>query len=469
MTIEDIKKIIVTDETRTLELKKSTGELKDGMHSACAFLNTDGGWLFFGIAPSTLNVIGQQVTDKTRQEIAQAIKGFEPALDIAVEYIDIPERPGNVVVAMHLEGWTLGKMPFSYHGCPYVRVESTTQIMPREMFVERVRASLPHEYDWENQFALGITIDDLDSSRIEGAVKLGVDSGRITAAALTDSAETVLKKWKLLKDGRPTNAAAALFLKGSGPYTQFGIRMACFLGTDKNEFIDNKRAEGNFFDLLDAGLSFLLKHLSISGKIVGLRRIDQVEIPLEALREGLTNCLCHRAMELYRSTPSIAIFSDRIEISNPGKFIEGITVENIKEPHESHPYNPTVANVLFQTTYLESWGRGVGRIMEACKERGLPEPYYYQSNGFVTLVIKRPVQSKIGEEFGEENQYQELTERQRIIIRNILSNGACTSKSLAKSLSMTERTVQREMSFLRNNGYITKEGSDAKGLWKVLK
>ena len=43
------------------------------------------------------------------------------------------------------------------------------------------------------------------------------------------------------------------------------------------------------------------------------------------------------------------------------------------------------------------------------------------------------------------------------------------AKSLAKSLAMTERTVQREMSFLRNNGYINKEGSDAKGLWKVLK
>ena len=45
MTIDDIKSIIQSDETRTLELKKTTGELKDGMHSACAFLNTDGGWL----------------------------------------------------------------------------------------------------------------------------------------------------------------------------------------------------------------------------------------------------------------------------------------------------------------------------------------------------------------------------------------------------------------------------------------
>lgn len=43
MTIDDIKKLIASDESRTLELKKTTGELKDGMHSACAFLNTEGG------------------------------------------------------------------------------------------------------------------------------------------------------------------------------------------------------------------------------------------------------------------------------------------------------------------------------------------------------------------------------------------------------------------------------------------
>ena len=46
MTIDDIKVLIASDESRTLELKKTTGELKDGMHAACAFLNTEGGWLF---------------------------------------------------------------------------------------------------------------------------------------------------------------------------------------------------------------------------------------------------------------------------------------------------------------------------------------------------------------------------------------------------------------------------------------
>ena len=53
MTIEDIQNLIFGDENRVLELKKSTGELKDGMKSACAFLNTDGGWVIFGITPTS--------------------------------------------------------------------------------------------------------------------------------------------------------------------------------------------------------------------------------------------------------------------------------------------------------------------------------------------------------------------------------------------------------------------------------
>ena len=67
MTINDIKRLISKDETRTLELKKSTGELNKGMETACAFLNSDGGWLIFGVSPS-LKIDGQNVTDNTRQD-----------------------------------------------------------------------------------------------------------------------------------------------------------------------------------------------------------------------------------------------------------------------------------------------------------------------------------------------------------------------------------------------------------------
>ena len=104
LTIEDIKALIASDESRNLELKKSTGELKDGMHAACAFLNTEGGWLIFGITPKSLKIIGQQVTDDTQREIAQALAGLQPAVDMRPEYIDVPDRPGHKVIAMHFDG-----------------------------------------------------------------------------------------------------------------------------------------------------------------------------------------------------------------------------------------------------------------------------------------------------------------------------------------------------------------------------
>lgn len=78
MTTDDIKKLVSADESRTLELKKTTGELKDGMHSACAFLNTEGGWLIFGVAPKSLKIIGQEVTDRTQQEVALIIRSRVP-------------------------------------------------------------------------------------------------------------------------------------------------------------------------------------------------------------------------------------------------------------------------------------------------------------------------------------------------------------------------------------------------------
>ena len=70
LTIQDIETILHRDENRVMEAKKSTGEIVAGMQSGCAFLNTEGGWLFFGIHPKTLKILGQDLADQTRQEIA---------------------------------------------------------------------------------------------------------------------------------------------------------------------------------------------------------------------------------------------------------------------------------------------------------------------------------------------------------------------------------------------------------------
>ena len=398
MTISDIIELISGGEHHRLELKKTTGELKDAMHTACAMLNSEGGWLIFGITPISMKVIGQEVTDNTQRELAQALSYVEPAADIHIEYVDVPDYPGNKVIALHFEAFVWGRQPFTYRGCPYYKVESTTKVMPRDMFEERLRANKPHYYAWERQQAEHISISDLHEERIRGTVRLGVEGGRLPASTVTETLEHILEKLQLLNDGVPNNAAAALFTTKLYGYSQFLIRLARFRGTDKLEFIDNQRAEGNFFDLLDAGMQFFFKHLSLSGKIVGMVREEKLEIPVEALREALINALCHRQYEKHNLTIGIVIYDDRIEIENPGILVPPLTPENIKKPHISYPYNPIMADVLFRTTFLESWGSGASRIVAACRKQNVPEPEWTTDDGFVTVTFRRPKQAEINKE-----------------------------------------------------------------------
>ncbi len=66
MTFEKLQRLIADGENANIELKKTTGELKEGMHTACAFLNGAGGWLIFGVTPKSLNILGQEDTDNLR-------------------------------------------------------------------------------------------------------------------------------------------------------------------------------------------------------------------------------------------------------------------------------------------------------------------------------------------------------------------------------------------------------------------
>ena len=50
-----------------------------------------------------------------------------------------------------------------------------------------------------------------------------------------------------------------------------------------------------------------------------------------------------------------------------------------------------MAEVLYRTTFLESWGSGAFRIMEACKAQNAPEPKWSINGGFICVTFVRPV------------------------------------------------------------------------------
>ncbi len=99
------------------------------------------------------------------------------------------------------------------------------------------------------------------------------------------------------------------------------------------------------------------------------------------------------APSLSNNNISLAIYDDRIVIASPGQFPRQITPENIKQPHESFPHNLNVAEALFRMTYLENWGSGAKRIIDACHAQNVEEPTWSDHGGFITVTFKRPIKS----------------------------------------------------------------------------
>ena len=391
LTITDIETIIRRDESRILEVKKTTAEMSAGMQSGCAFLNTEGGWLFFGIHPTTLKILGQDVVDKTKRDIAKEMRKFSPAIDLAAQYIDVPDRPGQQVIAIWFPAPGVYSAPYTYDDRPYYKVENTTSIMPREMFDERIRLSDPKKFSWELTPCPYASLKDIDEKTLTTAINGGIKTGRIPAEAA--EATTTLDRLRpfnvLTPEDVLTNAAVALF--GKDPVRFFShcrVRLARFEGTIMDKFRDQLVVEANLFQQYKAIVDFCRKHMFLSGDQDDFDSKNELTVPLKVVREAALNLLTHRTWWSEARVPSVNIFDDRVEFMNPGAFPLGTTPnEFLNKPH-SEPVNEKIAGALFKGGKAEGWGRGILNIFTLCKEAGMPEPEYDFVTNFVCLTIR---------------------------------------------------------------------------------
>lgn len=73
-----LQSLIVQGESETLELKRSTADLKRAGETLCAFLNGEGGKVLIGVVPDG-KLVGQDAADITLRDIAEMLGRFEPA------------------------------------------------------------------------------------------------------------------------------------------------------------------------------------------------------------------------------------------------------------------------------------------------------------------------------------------------------------------------------------------------------
>lgn len=390
-----IRNIASNNEGVDVEFKETTGQLNRGMETLCGMVNGRGGIVVFGVNNKG-KILGQEISDKTTREIGDALGRFDPAIDIQPQYIQL-EDTNKYLIVFCSNGMESDK-PYMWDGKPYQRHDSVTTTMPRERFLRLHEEQTGLTYKWERKVNTNLTIDSLNEDLIRRVVEGGIRRGRLSDEAKNDSTLTILNRLKLLQNGAVRNSAAILFGKDLTDYPQVLLRLARFRGDDKKEFIDNKQIYGNIFELSSAAMDFFFKHLSLAGTTHNrIEREDELEIPYDVLREAVVNALCHRAWQQEASSIGIAIYDDRVEIENAGRFPATLSPqrltaeETVNNDNTSLPPNPDIANVMFLGGLIEHWGRGLSMMSNECEKAGLAKPQIIDNGFMVKVVLARPI------------------------------------------------------------------------------
>ena len=128
-TLQDVESWVSGGESELVEFKRSTGERREATRTICAMLNHRGGRVVFGIEPDG-HIIGQMVSDRTIEEVAQEIGEIEPPVFPVIERLDLPNSMQLVVVTIQ----SRSAQPYSYRGHSYRRVGNTSRQLSREEY-----------------------------------------------------------------------------------------------------------------------------------------------------------------------------------------------------------------------------------------------------------------------------------------------------------------------------------------------
>lgn len=311
-TSNPLADLVKQGESASLEFKKSTAEKDRACRTLCAFANAQGGQLVFGVTPAG-KVVGQLVTDRTLEELAQEFQGFEPPLNPAIERIALKNGHEALVVTVPHKGTP----PYTFRGVAYERVLNITCIMPRENHQSLIIESVHATTRWENQAAEGWRAEQLDRTEILATLEEAIRRGHCEDPGSRDATSILRGLGLLLPGGELSRAALALFCPDDvapSDFPQFKLRLARFKGTTRDEFLDNRQYAGNAFALMRRAERFLIDWLPVASKIVPgqMARIDTPALPTEATREALANAFIHRDYASAAGSVGVALYDDRL-------------------------------------------------------------------------------------------------------------------------------------------------------------
>lgn len=393
----------------------------------CGFANASGGKLYIGIDDKG-KVTGTDNHNKLLEELPNK---FRDILGVYAE-VNLQSEDDKHYLEIIVPRYDV---PISVRGKYYVRTGSTLQeitgLALNEFILKRTGKT------WDDIPEQRASINDIDESSVKQFLKDARIAKRINVEDDINISD-LLEKLRLLEDGHLKRAAIVLFGKDPGKfYPNMAVKIGKF-GESDADLKFHEVVEGNLIQLKDRiGEMLNAKFFIHPIDFMGMQRVELDEYPVAAVREMILNALVHRN---YMGAPTqIRLYDDNFSVWNDGGLPEGISEEDLKKVHRSKPRNPLLADVCFKAGYIDSWGRGTIKIIEACEEAELPEPVLKEEQGgFLSKIFK--------DRFTEEQLKKVgLNERQIKAVKYVKKNGKITNKDYQKINNCSRNTASGDL------------------------
>ncbi len=445
MDQEQLKELIQEGESAEQEFKESLSLTEPIGKTISSFSNANGGTIVIGVNDSG-TIKGVDLGKDTLEKLANRIKQHtDPKVYPSISTVKLDEKE---IVMIKVE--ESSEKPVFYRNRAYKRVGKSTHKLNSSEIRNLAKNSGEKVY-WDEQICKRATLDDIDEEKVEWFLKKAKKERNFEAEY--DSVDEVLKKLDLLKNDGLTNACVLMFAKRPQRFfLQSETKCGRFKGTTTKEFIDMDEFSGPAHKQVDDAEKFVMKNIRKAAWIEPgkVERQEKWEYPLDAIREAITNAVVHRDYQS-ASNVQIRIFDDRIEVWNPGRLPEGWTVENLKEEHESDPFNPLLAKMFFLIRYIEKWGRGTIDMIEDTLDHGLPEPEFKDTGTAIVIIFRKKITEESLREKG-------LNDRQIEAVKYVKKEGNIKNKKYRDIFEVSKRTAAYDLSELVEMGILRKEG-----------
>ena len=483
---------------------------KEFLDEICGMANASGGKMYIG-KDDDGNTVDLGVTE-TRKLLESIPNSIVQALNYSNVSVDAKKDNNGLYIEIIVHK---SDTPVFYQGSMYKRI-GTANFKVEGNQQQSALIELRNK-TWDSSVVDNVSIADLDEESFDIFREEAISSGKLSGKAL-ESREKILEELELIRNGKLTVAAVLLFHRKPSKVVPGASVLIGKMRSDA-DLVSSDEIKGSLMMLSRSILDILkVKYLYALISYDMPTRIETLAYPFDALREAVYNSLMHNDWSSGQSI-LIKVYDHSLSILNRAILDEDWTVEH----HKSRHINPLISNAFNKAGLVEKFGTGITKMIDACKDEGNPIPLFeagadgmdfcvtfkasriyralekYRELNKDAVVDYRKVLATMDKltEDGEsdvrinvskntdnvrinvglsdegQSSLKDLEDpgfsRKKHLVEILKATPEATVEKLQSELSVTDRTIYRDIEWLKENGYLERIGSKKSGSWHVIK